>query len=223
MPNLKIAAFHDNRRSLGPAIQLVGLLARTQSSTPIGPASVFVSRDPTTQFSPLRKLLRDHRLRRFVVAGALAGQADPVQRPLVEMQQHTAERGSFCGEPVFDLHRRTGVDDTFDEPARFEVLQALREHPVQFSPTPHSTAADAARVHELDTLVEDRRQKRRCALWRWPWWTTPPGPAGRAFRSSTDTRWGRQYPSTLSLKSTLFALSSRKAPTLPRFAITPST
>jgi superfamily II DNA or RNA helicase len=64
MPNLKIAVFHDNRGSLGPVIQLVGLLARTQSSTPIGPASVFVSRDPTTQFSPLRKLLRDHRLRR---------------------------------------------------------------------------------------------------------------------------------------------------------------
>jgi hypothetical protein len=141
MPNLKIAVFHDNRGSLGPVIQLVGLLARTQSSTPIGPASVFVSRDPTTQFSPLRKLLRDHRLRRshrpnraprysaglrrFVVVGALAGQGDPVQRPLVEMQQHTAERGTFCGEPVFDLHRRTGVDDTFDEPARFEVLQAL--------------------------------------------------------------------------------------------------
>jgi superfamily II DNA/RNA helicase len=30
MPNLKIAAFHDNRRSLGPAIRRVGLLARTQ-------------------------------------------------------------------------------------------------------------------------------------------------------------------------------------------------
>lgn len=59
MPNLKIAAFHDNRRSLGPVIQLVGRLARTQSATPIGPASVFVSRDPTTLFSPLRKLLRE--------------------------------------------------------------------------------------------------------------------------------------------------------------------
>lgn len=59
LPNLKIAAFHDNRRSLGPVIQLVGRLARTQSTTPIGPASVFVSRDPATQFSPLRKLLRE--------------------------------------------------------------------------------------------------------------------------------------------------------------------
>ena len=79
---------------------------------------------------------------------------------------------------------------------------------LQFSPTAHSTAADAARVHELDTLVEDRRQKRRCALWRWPRWTTPPGPAGRAFRSSTDTRRGRQYPPTPSLrKSTLIKLA----------------
>lgn len=59
LPNLKIAAFHDNRKSLGPVIQLVGRLARTQSTTPIGSASVFVSRDPATQFSPLRKLLRE--------------------------------------------------------------------------------------------------------------------------------------------------------------------
>lgn len=59
LPNLKIAAFHDNRRSLGPVIQLVGRLARTKSATPIGPASVFVFRDPATLFSPLRKLLRE--------------------------------------------------------------------------------------------------------------------------------------------------------------------
>ena len=59
LPNLKIAAFHDNRRSLGPVIQLVGRLARTKSTTPIGPASVFVSRDYATLFSPLRKLLRE--------------------------------------------------------------------------------------------------------------------------------------------------------------------
>lgn len=59
MPNLKVAAFHDNRRSLGPVIQLVGRLARTESSKPIGTASVFVCRDPTTLFSPLRKLLRE--------------------------------------------------------------------------------------------------------------------------------------------------------------------
>ena len=59
LPNLKIAAFHENRRSLGPAIQLVGRFARTQSPTPIGTASVFVSRDPTTAHSPLRALLRE--------------------------------------------------------------------------------------------------------------------------------------------------------------------
>lgn len=59
MPNLKIAAFHDNRKSLGPMIQLVGRLARTVSAKPISAASVFVCRDPTTAFSPLRKLLRE--------------------------------------------------------------------------------------------------------------------------------------------------------------------
>jgi hypothetical protein len=40
---------------------------------------------------------------------------------------------------------------------------------------------------------------------------TAAGPAGRAFRSSTDRRCGRNYPSTLSLTSTPFKLSSRKA------------
>jgi hypothetical protein len=50
---------------------------------------------------------------------------------------------------------------------------------------------------------------------------TSPEPAGRAFRSSTERRCGRQYPPTLSLrKSTLFKLSPRKARTSPRFAIT---
>ncbi|MEV0467235.1 DEAD/DEAH box helicase family protein [Nocardia tengchongensis] len=59
MPTLKVAAFHDNRRSLSPLVQLVGRLARTESPTLIGTASVFVTRDPTSSVSPLRDLLRE--------------------------------------------------------------------------------------------------------------------------------------------------------------------
>ncbi|MFC3435231.1 DEAD/DEAH box helicase [Nocardia seriolae] len=43
MPTLKVGAFHDNRRSLSPMVQLVGRLARTVSATPIGSASVSLS------------------------------------------------------------------------------------------------------------------------------------------------------------------------------------
>ncbi|QXU56686.1 DEAD/DEAH box helicase family protein (plasmid) [Rhodococcus sp. LW-XY12] len=59
MPTLKVAAFHDTRKSLSPMIQLVGRLARTSSPTEIGTASIFVSQDPSTARSPLRDLLRE--------------------------------------------------------------------------------------------------------------------------------------------------------------------
>lgn len=59
MPTLKVAAFHDSRKSLSPMIQLIGRLARTSSPTPVGDASVFVSQEPTAAFSPLRDLLRE--------------------------------------------------------------------------------------------------------------------------------------------------------------------
>lgn len=59
LPTLKVGALHDVRRSLSPMIQLIGRLARTASSVPIGDASVFVRHDPRGTFSPLRTLLRE--------------------------------------------------------------------------------------------------------------------------------------------------------------------
>ena len=59
LPTLKVGAFHDAHQSLSPMIQLIGRLARTSSSVPIGRASVFIRQDPKQALSPLRFLLRE--------------------------------------------------------------------------------------------------------------------------------------------------------------------
>jgi len=59
LPQLKIAALHDVKKSLGPMIQFIGRFSRTSASTPIGTASVFVARDPAMALSPLRDPLRE--------------------------------------------------------------------------------------------------------------------------------------------------------------------
>ena len=59
LPQLKIAALHDVKKSLGPMIQFIGRFCRTSASTPIGTASVYVARDPAMALSPLRDLLRE--------------------------------------------------------------------------------------------------------------------------------------------------------------------
>jgi superfamily II DNA or RNA helicase len=59
LPQLKIAALHDVKKSLGPMIQFIGRFSRTTADTPIGNASVFVARDPAMALSPLRDLLRE--------------------------------------------------------------------------------------------------------------------------------------------------------------------
>ncbi|WP_265690735.1 helicase C-terminal domain-containing protein [Streptomyces griseolus] len=61
MPQLKVAAVHDVRKSLSPMIQLIGRFTRTASTSahPLGTASVFVARDPSIARSPLRDLLKE--------------------------------------------------------------------------------------------------------------------------------------------------------------------
>lgn len=59
LPNLKVAALHDVKKSLGPMIQFIGRFSRSTGHTPLGAASVFVARDPTMALSPLRDLLRE--------------------------------------------------------------------------------------------------------------------------------------------------------------------
>lgn len=59
LQTLKVAAFHDARRSLSPMIQLIGRVARTSATRSLGPASVFIKRDPRLALSPMRHLLRE--------------------------------------------------------------------------------------------------------------------------------------------------------------------
>ena len=59
LPTLKVGAFHDAHQSLSPMVQLIGRLARTSSSVPVGRASVFIRQDPKQALSPLRFLLRE--------------------------------------------------------------------------------------------------------------------------------------------------------------------
>ncbi|MEU3511310.1 DEAD/DEAH box helicase family protein [Streptomyces longwoodensis] len=61
MPQLKVAAVHDVRKSLSPMIQFIGRFTRasTLAPKPIGTASVFVARDPAAALSPLRDLLKE--------------------------------------------------------------------------------------------------------------------------------------------------------------------
>lgn len=61
MPQLKVAAVHDVKKSLSPMIQFIGRFTRTSSAggSPIGTASVFVARDPAVALSPLRDLLKE--------------------------------------------------------------------------------------------------------------------------------------------------------------------
>jgi superfamily II DNA or RNA helicase len=61
MPELKVAAVHDVRKSLSPMIQFIGRFTRGASaaSSRIGTASVFVARDPASALSPLRDLLKE--------------------------------------------------------------------------------------------------------------------------------------------------------------------
>lgn len=61
MPELKVAAVHDVRKSLSPMIQFIGRFTRgaAAASGRIGTASVFVARDPESALSPLRDLLKE--------------------------------------------------------------------------------------------------------------------------------------------------------------------
>jgi superfamily II DNA or RNA helicase len=59
LQTLKVAAFHEARRSLSPMIQLIGRVARVSTKHRVGTASVFVKREPQTAWSPMRHLLRE--------------------------------------------------------------------------------------------------------------------------------------------------------------------
>lgn len=59
LPNLKVAAIHNPRRTLSPMVQLIGRLARSNAQLCIGRASVFVTQDVSTLHSPIRDLLRE--------------------------------------------------------------------------------------------------------------------------------------------------------------------
>jgi len=59
LPQLKVAAVHDAKQSLGPMLQFIGRFSRTAADQNIGSASVFVARDPAMALSPLRDLLRE--------------------------------------------------------------------------------------------------------------------------------------------------------------------
>lgn len=59
MPQLKIAALHDSRKSLSPLIQLVGRFTRTAEDSALGTASVFAARDAQSALSPLSELYRE--------------------------------------------------------------------------------------------------------------------------------------------------------------------
>ncbi|MEU5281724.1 DEAD/DEAH box helicase family protein [Streptomyces asoensis] len=61
MPELKVAAVHDVKKSLSPMIQFIGRFTRGASTAAgrIGTASVFVARDPEAALSPLRDLLKE--------------------------------------------------------------------------------------------------------------------------------------------------------------------
>lgn len=59
LPQLKIAALHDPRKSLSPLIQLVGRFTRTSEDAALGTASVFAARDAKSAMSPLSDLFRE--------------------------------------------------------------------------------------------------------------------------------------------------------------------
>ncbi|MDT0276059.1 DEAD/DEAH box helicase [Blastococcus goldschmidtiae] len=59
LPQLKIAALHDPRKSLSPLIQLVGRFTRTADDDTLGTASVFAARDAKSAMSPLSDLFRE--------------------------------------------------------------------------------------------------------------------------------------------------------------------
>lgn len=59
LPNLKVAAIHDVKKSLGPMIQFIGRFTRTSKDQQLGRAAVFVARDPGIALTPLRALLRE--------------------------------------------------------------------------------------------------------------------------------------------------------------------
>jgi superfamily II DNA or RNA helicase len=59
LPQLKVAALHDPRKSLSPLIQLVGRFTRTSDDDTLGTASVFAARDAQSAMSPLSDLFRE--------------------------------------------------------------------------------------------------------------------------------------------------------------------
>ncbi len=91
LPELKIAALHDPKRSLGPTLQLVGRFARVKPT--VGDATVVVARD---------ERLLDHKLRRLYsedpdwnhVIEALSYEAVEEQREI------SAFENRFGGDPV---------------------------------------------------------------------------------------------------------------------------
>ena len=92
LPQLKIAALHDVKKSLGPMIQFIGRFSRTSASTPIGTASVFVARDPAMALSPLRDLLREDADWNLLLS-------DITERATDAVEQLSKFEESFSGAP----------------------------------------------------------------------------------------------------------------------------
>lgn len=92
LPQLKIAALHDVKKSLGPMIQFIGRFCRTSASTPIGTASVFVARDPAMALSPLRDLLREDADWNLLLS-------DITERATDAVEQLSTFEQSFSGSP----------------------------------------------------------------------------------------------------------------------------
>jgi superfamily II DNA or RNA helicase len=92
LPQLKIAALHDVKKSLGPMIQFIGRFSRTSASTPIGTASVFVARVPAMALSPLRDLLREDADWNLLLS-------DITERATDAVEQLSKFEESFSGAP----------------------------------------------------------------------------------------------------------------------------
>lgn len=92
LPQLKIAALHDVKKSLGPMIQFIGRFTRAAAESKIGPASVFVVRDPTLAYSPLRDLLREDADWNLLLH-------DITERATGAVEEVSAFENSFSGAP----------------------------------------------------------------------------------------------------------------------------
>jgi superfamily II DNA or RNA helicase len=92
LPQLKIAALHDLKKSLGPMVQFIGRSTRAAAESKIGPASVFVVRDPTLAYSPLQDLLREDADSDLLLR-------DITERATGAVEDVSAFENSFSGAP----------------------------------------------------------------------------------------------------------------------------